>query len=244
MSLKAKQTFYLGVVIVILAAALIALINPKKVKDEIANNSLPKIEGAMADSYEMSQDLVSVGEGDLIAGDDKAFLKITVFEDYSHSLSAELASTLDTIFLENDGQVAIFTQPFAMAGSAESQAAAMAYICAKEVGKNKEMRLKLLDGVRSGEISQLNFLTYARELGIEENNFVTCLTNQEKLLKLEELMKSLKQGLVLGSPTLLIGDEMILGARPYADFVDSNGDAIVGLQTIVSRKLDSILFAK
>ena len=63
------------------------------------------------------------------------------------------------------------------------------------------------------------------------------MTNQEKLAKIEELSREAEQYEVMGAPTIFIDNEMILGARPYEDYVDSNGEQVAGLKTIISKKL-------
>ena len=42
---------------------------------------------------------------------------------------------------------------------------------------------------------------------------------------------------VYGAPTVFIGEEMIVGARPYSNFTDSNGDEIEGLKQVIARQL-------
>ena len=232
-----KNIILLGSVLVIAAAVAIALVSgDENPRHEINENNFAPIEGAIANTYEAPSEILEMKDYDTLIGDKNADLKVLVYEDYSNLYSVDLAKTLNLLMTEYNNDLAIVTRPFVQANSSESQKAALSYLCAQEFRKGGEMRNLLLQ--QSGEeILLFDYLAYAKELKINEESFLSCLTNEEKLVKLEELKKEAKDNLVLGAPTILVGNEMIVGARPYADFIDSNGDAIEGLKTVIKRNL-------
>jgi len=181
-----------------------------------------------------------------IKGDDKIFgfsgapLKIFVYEDYTNAFSAALADTLDKIKAESGDKVAIITRPYLVNNSAMATEAAAAVDCAGQAGKWKEMRALLFIRAKNKQVKTADFNSYAKQLGLNENDFQICLTNEKKSGRIEQAMTEAENYTVTGAPTMFIGPEMILGARPYADFVDSNGDKIEGLKTVVDEKLKNL----
>ena len=176
-------------------------------------------------------------EDDKIFGSKEAPVKIFVYEDNASIFSAQLADTLDRIYIEEAKKVAIIIRPFISQNSVDSLEAALAIDCAADQGKWVGMRALIFSKVKNEELDFGKLNDYAKQIGLNENKFFTCLTNQEKLAKIEELSREAEQHEVMGAPTIFIDNEMILGARPYEDYVDSNGEQVAGLKTIISKKL-------
>lgn len=242
---KAKPIFYVAAIVVILAAVILVMISINFSKTSVVlPENFTAIEGAQANSYAVSSDILEKKDVDVLLGSKKASLNILVYEDYANIFSAQLAQTLKQIEGEFNGQVAITIRPFIMPGSIISQETALSYLCAQDYGKGEEMRLKLWDALQADNETTIDMALIAKDLKLNEDKFLSCLTSQEKMLVLENIKQDAKRSLVLGAPTIIVGDEMILGARPYGDFIDSNGDAIEGLKTIVERKLMEILASK
>jgi len=175
---------------------------------------------------------------DFIFGSVDAPLKIFVYEDYSNIYSAQLADTLEKIRQEAGDKVAIIVRPYMIGDSVLSQNSALAMICA---GENKwtKMRALLFSQIKNKQLVSKDFSLEIDQLKLNEKDFQACLTNLEKSERIEQVKKTAQQYGVLGAPTIFIGDEMILGARPYEDYIDSNGDTIEGLKTVVDRKLSN-----
>ena len=115
-----------------------------------------------------------------------------------------------------------------------AQQAALAVSCAGEQDKWLEMRALLFAQTKNNELAAEKFADYARQLNLKEKDFVSCLTNSGKNLKIEELAATAADYNVLGTPTIFIGGEVIIGARPYEDYTDSNGDKIKGLASVIA----------
>ncbi|MDI3496514.1 MAG: hypothetical protein PWQ35_535 [Patescibacteria group bacterium] len=232
-----KNIIFLGSIVIIITTAFIAYFGYKDNNNKIAEIAFTPLEGAVASTYEAPLELTIVRDGDTLIGQKKADLKLIVYEDYSNYLSTLLAKTLNQLIAEYDGRIAILSRPFVNISAPASQQAALSYLCALDSNKGEEMRDLLLQKAET-EISGFSPLAYAQELNLDVDKFASCLTDENKLAKLEELKLEAKNNLVLGAPTILIGDELIVGNRPYADFVDSNGDKIEGLKTVIKRHLE------
>lgn len=233
-----KSIIILGVILIAAVAIVIAFAGRDKDEDKEFSQEQNIIEGAMANIYEAPGDLASVREYDTLIGDKKADLQVVVYEDFTSQYSASLAQDLDRLLDEFDNKLAVVVRPYILSSSNISQLATMAYLCASEQDKGEEMRSALLENVSTGTNFMADYQELAQELGINNSdNFSSCLIDSEKLAKMEQIKQEAKSNLVLGAPTIIIGDEMLVGARPYDDFVDSNGDAIEGLRTVISRKL-------
>ena len=109
--------------------------------------------------------------------------------------------------------------------------------CAGEQGKWQEMRALLFAKVKNQQSDNLDWEAYAKQIALNENNFQTCLTNQKKSGTIEQEVRAAVNNGVQGAPTMFIEDEIILGARPYDDFVDSSGDKVIGLKNLIDSKL-------
>ena len=239
----AKPVLYSGLAVAILIAAVIALFGQGKqtqVEPQLAQSESQEfrpLEGARTNSYQPLPAVTDMTETDLLIGTEGSDLKIFVYEDYSNPLSAELAGTLDQIVKESAGKITLVSRPFVLADSVISRETALAVSCAQEVNQGQGMRVLLLTAAANGEMTEGISLVKAEELQLNVEEFAACLTNEEKSVKLEELTAAARANLIIGAPTILVGDEMIIGARPYSDFVDSNGDTIEGLKALVERKL-------
>jgi protein-disulfide isomerase len=234
MKTNKKYLIFATIGVIILVTALILqiskhkIVNPEEQKDNI------NIREAQAQSYLTSEAPILKAD-DKIFGSQAAALKIFVFEDYANIYSAELADTLEKIRQENSNHVALIIRPYVLENSALSQIAAQAIECAAAEGKWKEMRALLFTNVKNNQLAADSFNSYARSLELNEENFSACLTNLQKSEKIEQSLQEARKYSVLGAPTMFINGEMILGARPYEDYVDSNGDKIEGLKTVVGR---------
>ncbi|NCQ13130.1 hypothetical protein AUJ26_02225 [Candidatus Falkowbacteria bacterium CG1_02_37_21] len=173
---------------------------------------------------------------DRVFGDAKAALKIFVYEDYASIYSANLADTLEKIRGEVGDRLSLIVRPY-FSSSLDSRLAASVMACAGEQGKWQEMRALLFAKVKNQQADNLDWEAYAKQIALNENNFQTCLTNREKSGTIEQEVRVAENEGVQGAPTMFIGDEIILGARPYDDFVDSSGDKVIGLKNLIENKL-------
>lgn len=177
---------------------------------------------------------------DKISGSPEAPLKIFVYEDYTSAYSAALADTLDKIRAEAGDKIALIFRPYILNNNLSAVTAAAAVDCAKDQTKWREMRALLFARAKNKQAAPADLDSYIKQIGLNGADFKACLTNEEKSGKIEQLVTEAKSYSVQGAPTMFIGQDIILGARPYDNFVDSNGDQIEGLKAVIDKKLSSI----
>ena len=227
-----KTKFAIIVVIIILIAALIlGISNASKNKKTVAQDFV-KIAGAKVQSYAISRN-PTLNPTDRVYGEKNGKVKIFVYEDYANIYSARLADVLEKIKLESD--VSIIVRPFFNLNNQLAKNAALAVECSND--KWLTMRALLFAQVKNNQLNLDNFNANAKQIGLNEEEFKNCLTNHETSRTIEESLTEAKNYSVVAAQTMFIGDELIIGARPYDDYVDSNGDKIEGLKQVVDRKL-------
>lgn len=226
-----KKYFVSAVCAIILITAIILGINNLRKDKKIGANDSVKIAGIQTQTYAVGKNL-EVNSDDRIYGTKDADLKIFVYEDYSSVFSAKLADTLEKV--KQNYNVSIIVRPYVTA-ELLSKDTALAMSCSGK--KWLGMRALLFAQVKNNQINPDNFSAYAKQLDLNEEEFNNCLTNSEKSRIIEKSLEEAQAYSIVGAPTMFIGDEMILGARPYDDYTDSNGDAIEGLKKVIERKL-------
>lgn len=233
---KTKK-YILGGVVILMATSFAYLKISQMIGGRIVDNNFKEVARAtaiMPGSYTVSSTLAPV-DGDWVIGDLASGLKIFVYEDYASSFSADLAKTLSR--LQNDffGRLAFIVRPYP--GNSEKAAEdTLLMICAANQGKWLETR-DLLFSLAGRETQNKLESNELEKVGLDEIKLTDCLTNLRKSGKIKQLSESAQAQGVLGAPTIFIGSEMITGARPYDDFLDSNGDKIAGLKTVVEKAL-------
>jgi protein-disulfide isomerase len=236
---KAYLAFAL-VALIILAFIVLSLVNFFKPGEEAPRADAELIpatanETPKAQSYAVSN-LPALRKDDKFFGLADAPLKIFVYEDYTNIFSASLADTMDRIKAEAGDQIAVVIRSYFKDAPLALKAAA-AVDCAGEQGKWVQMRALLFARAKNHQSLTPDFSDYIKQLDLNGQAFAACLTNAEKSGKIEKSVAEAETFMVQGTPTIFVGDEMIIGARPYGSFVDSNGDKIEGLKAVVDKKL-------
>lgn len=233
-SKKANLSLFVAASILGIVAFVIFRLRP--VEDGAAPSSvyLAKADGA-AQVYQAVEFPV-IEENEKTFGSSGAPLSIFVYEDYTNIFSANLADSLNKAQLDFGEDISISVRPF-VKNSQEAFLAALAVECAGRQDKWKEMRALLFAKVKNRQNLEPTSLDYQKQLGLDEESFSLCLTNEEKSGKMEEMIASADALAVYGAPTIFIGEEVIPGARPYEDYTDSEGNSVYGLKTVISAKL-------
>jgi protein-disulfide isomerase len=229
--------FLIALVALIVLAVIIFMAAKSKKSPNAAEKIINLPVGAVkAQSYIAAKNPV-LKDDDKIFGSRDASLKIFVYENAANLYSAELADTLDKIYSDNPDKLAIIVRPFVLKNSAIEEVSALAVECAGDQNKWKEMRALLFAKTKNEALISSEFASYGEQIGLDKELFSACLTNKDKSAKIEKLTEEAETYNVLGAPTIFIADEEILGARPYEDYVDSNGDKIEGLKTVIEKRL-------
>lgn len=227
-----KKYFFLAVLVIVLITAIVLGISNSRKNKNINNEEAVKISGAKTQSYEIKKSPV-LNSGDKVYGAENGKLKIFVYEDYANIYSARLADILEKIKLESE--VSIIVRPYFNLNDPLAKSAALAMECAND--KWLPMRALLFAQVKNNQLNLDNFSANAKQVGLDEEEFKNCLTNPEKSRILEKSLEEARTYSVVAAQTMFIGDELVIGARPYDDYIDSNGDKIEGLKQVVDRKL-------
>lgn len=223
--------------VLVIIAVMTMVIQSRKATSLNLTNSISALNKEVkAQSYAANQ-TPALKADDKVFGSPQAPLKIFVYEDYTSIYSATLADTLDKIKAETGDKVALVVRPYVLNNSRPAMTAAVAVDCAAQQAKWREMRALLFARAKNKQAAPADLSSYIKQIGLDEKGFNTCLTNEEKSGKIEQSVAEAQTYTVQGAPTLFIGNEIILGARPYDNFVDSNGDQIEGLKTVIEKKL-------
>ena len=238
-----KKSWLVGAILVVVIIIIAAFVFVKKSASQNDNGSAhPGVASvnsghtAVAAHSYIAVKTPTLATGDHILGDASTPLKIFVYEDYSSLYSANLADTLNKILAADGNRLALIVRPYGQ-NSPAAQLAARAVDCAGAQGKWQAMRTALFVQAKKQPAGNFDFSANARQIGLDENSFAVCLTNEEKSGTIEQATRAAVAYGVQGAPTMFIGDDMIIGARPYEDFTDSNGDKIAGLKSVVDAKL-------
>ncbi|MBN2885031.1 thioredoxin domain-containing protein [Patescibacteria group bacterium] len=178
-----------------------------------------------------------LNDDDFYSGDREAKLKIFVYEDYADIFSAELDSTLTQARTDFGDDLVFVYRPYNINHDNISSQTAIAISCAADQGRGEVWREKTLAATADNVLTIDDWQAWSDELDLNDKDFKDCLTNSSKKERIEELMKQASTYSVYGSPAIFVGDEMIVGARPYQTFIDSNGDEIEGLKQVIERQL-------
>lgn len=174
----------------------------------------------------------TLNDDDLIQGGKNSALKIFVYEDYASIYSAELAATLKRLALDYPSAAFIF-RPYISKNNSLSAPAAQALLCSAD--KWSVMRDNIYKLLGENNLSLASITESAGTLGINTEEFNQCLLGLPSLEKSAKLSDEAKDYSVLGAPTLFINGNMVVGARPYEDYTDSNGDKVEGLKAVVDK---------
>ncbi|BFD25176.1 MAG: thioredoxin domain-containing protein [Candidatus Parcubacteria bacterium] len=230
-----KSKAVLWTITLVVALSLVALMFSKQKAGEPANETVSPLTEKSASFVADEPPVLSAA--DFVLGSEKADLKIVVYEDYASEFSAINADNLDRIRAEFGKSVAITVRPYAVREKADSLLAAMAVRCAGEQKEWKKMRTEVFKIVKDDRLTEQSLLRVAQELKLNEEDFKSCLTNTEKQGIILQETAAAKSHSVYGAPTLFINDDIIVGARPYENYTDSDGKEVEGLKTIVSQYL-------
>lgn len=238
--MEAKKTVRIVIFLILAAVAIFGLIlffnNHLESKGEIIQ---PAAETADTDGNRQSYAAASMpafDEDDFSSGSSGG-LTIFVYEDYSDIFSADFAASLEKARLDFGDQLKIVYRPFNVGRTNLSLEAAVAVRCAADQGKGEAFRNRVFQAVRANQLNSDKISNLAVETELNGDDFKACLTNLEKKERIERLLDEASDFSVYGAPTVFVGDEMIVGARPYDSFTDSNGDEIEGLKQVIENKL-------
>ncbi len=226
----------LWIITIVVALALVALIIVKWRADFTQHQRDLKDTGSKTSSFipETEPELVN---SDFMIGSPKAPVQIIVYEDYANQFSAENAINLEKIRNEFDNSVMVAVRPYASKEKPQSVLAAAAVSCAGDQEKWLEMREGIFRASAQNSLNETGIKGWAEQLGLDTEKFNACLTDGEKQGIMLQQTLAAREYSVYGAPTVFVNNDLIVGARPYEDYTDSDGYLVEGLKTIVARHL-------
>jgi protein-disulfide isomerase len=192
-----------------------------------------------AQSYK-APSLRAVDDSDVYLGSlDNDNLQVIVYEDYSNTFSAQYKKSLDQLITEYADRVVLAFRPFSVSNNGLSSEANQSLLCAQDQDKYLDFREEVFKRLNDSNLYEQDLYTIAGDLSLNEEQFSSCLKDNDYLAKVNSLSKEANDFGVFGAPTTFVGNELVIGAREWEDSIDSNGEQIEGLKTIVEKHLSN-----
>ena len=160
-----------------------------------------------------------IADDDAVKGSLSAPITIVEFSDFECSFCerfvSQTLSDLETKYIDT-GKVRFIYRDFPLAFHTNAQKAAEAAECAGEQGKYYEMHDKIFENQNA--IGVNNLKSYAKQIGLDETEFNTCLDSGEMA---QEVAKDFSDGQKLGvsgTPTFFVNGTKLVGAQPLSAF--------------------------
>jgi len=160
---------------------------------------------------------------DHIRGDANAIITIVEYSDLECPFCARVHPTIRQALADYPGQVNWVYRHYPLSFHANAQKAAEATECAAELGGNDKF-WALVDMIyeKGSDVAKLG--DYAKEIGLNQTAFKTCLDSGKYATKTAEMMQSGTKAGVQGTPGNLIINhtskkvQVVSGAQPIASF--------------------------
>lgn len=167
---------------------------------------------------------VSYAPDDPVKGNPKAPVTILEFTDYQCPFCQRSQEVLRQIEKTYPETVKLVARQFPLAFHNRAKPAAEAVLCAKEQGKYWPYRDRLFE---KQQLSDEDFLRYARELKMSIGKFQKCLAEHRYAGRIETDIADGQRFGVTGTPAFFINGQFISGAQPFDAFNQAIQDALV-----------------
>lgn len=187
----------------------------------------------MSQTYSFSP-VLSLSPFDVVDGNlYTAKLPIIIYENYLDHFSKNLQASLQEAKKDFNNLVFIY-RPFVNRYDQKSLEMALLLACSNEQNKGNDLRESLFQLEENFILSDDLIAKHQLNQGELEE----CLNDAHLKESLLQLTDDARANSIFGSPSLMVGSELVLGARPYQDFIDSSGDKVEGLYSVIARQLD------
>ncbi|MBI3046033.1 MAG: DsbA family protein [Candidatus Harrisonbacteria bacterium] len=216
-----KQEYLLPVSILV-AGVLIAgsvLYSTGLKNQPVQNDKLAAISEAAGQELDLTKD-------DVVLGELTAPVTLVEYSDFQCPFCGRFFSQSEPQIREDyvkAGKVKFVYRHFAFLGP-ESAAAANAAECAKDEGKfwlyhDEIFKEEILDGQEyNGNLNRTTFLKLADKIGLNKNDFASCLDSNKYAKKVENDYNVAQQAGVQATPTVFVNGRKLEGALPYNQF--------------------------
>ncbi|MFH1466605.1 MAG: thioredoxin domain-containing protein [Pseudomonadota bacterium] len=160
-------------------------------------------------------------------GPENAPITVVEFADYECPYCSRGYETMKAVYEKYDGKVKWYFRDFPLSFHQNAMAYATAAHCAGEQGKYWEMHDAILDNQKSID-AKGGPTGLAKELGLTEAAFASCMENKEITKRIMEDMTDAQSVGVTGTPAYFVNGIMVSGAQPIEAF-----------STIIDRELEA-----
>ncbi|MBD3303719.1 thioredoxin domain-containing protein [Candidatus Woesearchaeota archaeon] len=158
-------------------------------------------------------------EGVPFLGEEDAEITMVIYDDFECPFCSRFETQAWPKIKENyidTGKAKFYYKHFPLGFHSHAQIAAEASECAHDQGKFWEMHGMIFENQQ--DISEESLKEWAEELELGMDDFNECLDTHKYAEKVKKSMAEGQQVGVKGTPSILIEDELVVGARPFEDF--------------------------
>lgn len=177
------------------------------------------------------------GSDHVRGGGQDSKIDIIVYGDFDCPFSAGFFDVSKRIANEYGDAARIAYRYFPQRQHDNSFGAANAAECASEQGMFWEMHDKLFLLKQGGKLNEENYYLAARDSGLDEEEFQNCLESGRYLEDIQAQAREAGSFGVIGTPAIFVNGEVLPGAIPFEDFVDSTGRKREGMKSVIERYL-------
>lgn len=163
-----------------------------------------------------SEKTLPQADGDPSIGPEDAKVTVIEFGCFSCPFTKKAEPAIQQLVDEYDGQSVRFVfKEFPLPKHPGSMEASIAVQCAYDNGKYFEARSFLFENqekIITGEV----YKDLANHIGMDENEFLDCMNNQEAKDKVLEDVQEGVNAHIFGTPTVFINGETIVGPKEYS----------------------------
>jgi protein-disulfide isomerase len=151
----------------------------------------------------------------LLQGNRTARLQITVYGDIQCPFTARLISYLGAIKTDFGNRVGVTFSHFPLSFHTQAKPAAIAANCAEEQGRFFPFLKEQF--AQQSKLGLDFYVASAKKLGMNEGSFQACLLAPSGDARVDADIKAGEALGVNSTPTLTIGEEVVVGALPYQE---------------------------
>jgi len=156
-----------------------------------------------------------VEEDDPIIGNSDAELTIIEFGCYTCPYTGKAEPIIQEILEYYEGRVNVQYKTFVLPSHANSWESSLGANCASAQGKYQEYHDEIFS---IDELSYLPLEDIAEEIGVDVEEFMNCVDNEEFENEInEDSLTGIHAG-VVGTPTFFINEQKIVGPKPFKAF--------------------------
>jgi protein-disulfide isomerase len=174
---------------------------------------------------------------DYVWGSESAPVEMIVYSDFECPFCATFTDAMAEIQKNYPNNVKIAFRHYVLATHSNAITAALAVECAGEQGKFWEMHDRLFIDNRLGRLNEEQYYLDASALNLNADKFKDCVKSEKYKEKILSQIAEAESFGITGTPTIFINNQVLPGAYPYEDFVDSTGIQQKGLKSIIEEEL-------